>query len=181
MKTPKLETDRLLLRPFKTDDAQEVFECWESDPVVSKYMLWTSHNDINKTKEWIHYEVGQIEKDDWYRFAFILKETGKLIGTGLIYYSHEEKSWNVGYNLGRRYWGKGYATEAMQEIIRFAKKELHITGIIGSHAKENIASENVLKKLGFIYEKDIPYECNNGTVMREGKLHRLSDYFETQE
>ena len=63
MKTPNLETDRLLLRPFETDDAQAVFECQENDPEVAKYMLWTSHNDINRTKEWIKFEVGQIEND----------------------------------------------------------------------------------------------------------------------
>lgn len=173
MITPSLETDRLLLRPFEADDAQEVFDCWECDPEVAKYMLWTSHNDINRTKEWIKFEVGQIDREDWYRFAIVLKETGKLIGTGLIYYSQEGKAWHIGYNLGRIYWKKGYITEAMAKIIQFAKDELKIKEILAGHAKENTESENVLRKLGFLYERDIPYECNNGTVMREGKLHRL--------
>lgn len=61
----------------------------------------------------------------------------------------------------------------MKEILRFAKEELRIKEMIGGHAKENLASENVMRKLGFQYQKDIPYECNNGTVVREGKLHRL--------
>jgi len=52
MKTPILETDRLILRPFCLEDAQEVFECWESDPDVAKYMFWTSHNNINKAIDW---------------------------------------------------------------------------------------------------------------------------------
>lgn len=52
MKTPILETDRLLLRPFYMEDAQAVFDCWESDPDVSKYMFWTSHNDIKQTISW---------------------------------------------------------------------------------------------------------------------------------
>lgn len=64
MKTPTLETDRLILRPFKQEDATNVFTCWESDPDVAKYMFWTSHNDIAKTKEWIDFELGQIEKDE---------------------------------------------------------------------------------------------------------------------
>ena len=53
MQTPILETNRLLLRPFSKNDACNVFECWESDPDVAKYMFWTSHNDIEKTREWI--------------------------------------------------------------------------------------------------------------------------------
>ena len=53
MNTPILETQRLILRPFQAEDAADVFECWESDPDVAKYMFWTSHNDLEKTKEWI--------------------------------------------------------------------------------------------------------------------------------
>ncbi len=44
MKTPILETERLKLRPFCLDDAKNVFDCWESDSNVAKYMFWTSHN-----------------------------------------------------------------------------------------------------------------------------------------
>lgn len=168
MNTPVLETERLLLRPFRKEDAEEVFACWESDPDVAKYMFWTSHNDIEKTKEWISFEIGQIEKEDWYRFAIELKETGELIGTALIYYEEEVACWEIGYNLGKRYWGKGYTTEAMRKVVDFAVELLGITEIVGRYAKENPASGNVMKKLGFEYEKDIPYECNDGAVKREG-------------
>lgn len=173
MKTPILETDRLLLRPFREDEAADVFECWESDPDVAKYMFWTSHNDIEKTKEWIAFELGQIEKSDWYRFALVLKDTDILIGTALIYYEEKVESWEIGYNLGKEYWGKGYATEAMRKVIDFATRELGLTQIVGRYAKENPASGNVMKKLGFKYEKDIPYECNGGAVKREGIQCRL--------
>lgn len=168
MTTPTLETIRLRLRPFKQDDASAVFECWESDPDVARYMFWTSHNDIEKTKEWIAFEIGQIEKSDWYRFALELKDTGELIGTALVYYEEELDGWEIGYNLGKRYWGKGYATEAVKRVLEFAAEELLITEVVGRYAKENPASGNVMKKLGFQYEKDIPYECNDGAVMREG-------------
>lgn len=174
MQTPVIQSERLLLRPFQSNDAQDVFDCWESDPEVARYMFWTSHNDINKTKEWIAFELEQINKDDWYRYAIIEKESGGLIGTGLIYYESEVSSWEIGYNLGQRYWNHGYATEALQAIISFAQDNLGIKEIVGRHAKENIASENIMKKLGFLYEKDIPYECNNGTVLTEGKMYRLN-------
>jgi len=171
--TPTLETDRLRLRPFQKEDAEDVFECWESDPDVAKYMFWTSHNDIEKTREWIAFELGQIEKPDWYRFAIVLRESNTLIGTALIYYEEEVKCWEIGYNLGKKYWGKGYTTEAMEKVIDFAEKKLKLTQIVGRYAKENPASGNVMKKLGFQYEKDIPYECNDGAVKREGIQCRL--------
>lgn len=173
MKTPVLETERLRLRPFCNDDANSVFECWESDPDVAKYMFWTSHNDINKTKEWLKFEIGQIDKDDWYRFAIEIKSTGQLIGTGLIYFEEEVCSWEIGYNLGKAYWGKGYITEAMRRILTFAKDEIGLKEVVGRYAKENVSSSNVMKKLGFTYEKDIIYECNEGTVIRDGVQCRI--------
>ncbi len=91
MRTPILETDRLVLRPFIEADVTDVFECQESDPDVAKYMFWTSHNDIEKTREWIAFELGQIEKQDWYRFAIVLKGTNTLIGTALVYYEEESE------------------------------------------------------------------------------------------
>lgn len=173
MKTPILHTERLDLRPFTAEDAQDVFECWESDPDVAKYMFWCSHNDIEKTKNWVRKEQDKVNDPNWYRFAIVLRESGALIGTGLIYFEDEVDCWEIAYNLGKAYWGRGYVTEAMREIIAFAHDELEINEIVGRYAKENPSSGNVLKKLGFQYEKDIPYECNRGSVLREGIQCRL--------
>lgn len=169
MRTPILETDRLILRHFCMEDAQEVFRCWESDPDVAKYMFWASHNDINKTIDWISEELRKIDADDWYRWAILSKETGELLGTGIIYVEEEYGKFEIGYNLGKKAWGFGYMTEAMWEIIKFAKEELRIEEIIGRCAKENVTSGKVLGKLGFTYIKDIPYECNMGKNQYEGK------------
>lgn len=173
MKTPILETERLLLRPFCADDASAVFEGWESDPEVAKFMFWRSHNDIEKTKEWLRFEAEKIEKDDWYRFALVLKGTNELIGTGLIYYEDEVSGWEIGYNLARRFWGFGYTTEAMSEILRFAKNRLGIKEAVGRHADQNPASGRVMQKLGFEFEKVIPYDCCENTVHLTGKQYRL--------
>ena len=104
MKTPILETTRLKLRPFRQEDAQNILVTWESDPEVAKYMFWTSHNDIEKTKKWLDFEIGNIDKQDWYRFAVEKTRTHKLIGTVLICYEEEVHSWEIGYNFGKCYW-----------------------------------------------------------------------------
>lgn len=174
METPVLQTDRLLLRPFCKEDTKDVFECWESDPDVAKYMFWTSHNDIKKTEKWIEFEMEQIKKTDWYRFAIVIKNTNELVGTVLIYYEDEVASWEIGYNLGKRYWSRGYATEAIKKVIEFATQELNVTEIVGRFAKENPTSGNVMKKAGFLYEKEISYVCNNGTIKRDGIQYRLT-------
>lgn len=168
MITPILETDRLILRPFELSDIQAVFECWESDPSVAKYMFWSSHNDINKTKEWITSEIQKISSDEWYRWAVIEKRTNNLIGTGLIYLEHEYNLYEIAYNFGKEYWGNGFATETMSAILQYAKNTLGIKELVGRYAKENIASGNVLKKLGFSFIKDIPYKVNEGRTQYQG-------------
>lgn len=173
MKTPILETKRLILRPFCLEDSKEAFECWESDPDVAKYMFWTSHNDLNKTNFWVKEEVSKIDSDDWYRWAIVSKETGTLLGTGLIYFEKEYEKFEIAYNLGKKGWGFGYTTEAMEEVIKFAKNQLNIKEIVGRHAKENVASGKILEKLGFRYTKDIPYECDGGENVYEGREYIL--------
>ena len=56
----------------------------------------------------------------------------------------------------------------MKRIIQFAKDELHIKELDGQYAKVNPASGNVLRKLGFQYLRDVPYDCNNDGIPIEG-------------
>ena len=170
--TPVLQTERLILRPFCADDAQAVFTGWETDPDVAKYMFWKSHNDINKTHEWLRFEAGKIAADDWFRWALVLKENNALIGTALIYFEEEYNLFEVGYNLSKAYWGKGYTVEAMREIIHFAKT-IGIEELVGRCAEENAASAKVMKKLGFEFKKNIPYLTNEDTVLYKGEEYRL--------
>lgn len=101
MKTPVLETDRLRLRPFRREDARAVFDGWEQDPDVARYMFWTSHHDIRKTEAWLDFELGQIGKPDWYRFAVEENGSHTLVGTVLLYYETELACWEVGYNFAK--------------------------------------------------------------------------------
>lgn len=173
MNTPILVTERLILRPFCQNDAQDVFDCWESDPAVAKYMFWSSHNDIDRTRKWVEYEIEQIPSDTWFRWAVTEKKAKILVGTGLIYLEPKYSLFEVGYNFGKKYWGQGFATETMEIIISFAKDVLHVKELVGRFAKENSGSSNVLRKLGFKYYKDIPYDANEGKVHYEGEEYHL--------
>ena len=100
-------------------------------------------------------------------------ETGDLLGTGLIYVEEEYEKFEIAYNLGKKAWGFGYTTEAMQEVIKFAKEDLGIKEIMGRHVEENPASGKILDRLGFSYIRNIPYECNGGENLYEGKEYIL--------
>lgn len=173
MFTPKLETERLMLRQIKTDDVDAIFNCWMQDEDVSRYMYWKASKDIKETQEFIRYELGNIENDKWYRWIIVLKHTDEIIGTCLIYYNDEENNWDISYNLGKTYWGKGYITEAMLRVMEYAINELTIKGCIAIHAIENPESGRVIEKLGFTYEKMVPYECNGGEIKTTGKYYKF--------
>jgi ribosomal-protein-alanine N-acetyltransferase len=70
--------------------------------------------------------------------------------------------------------GKGYISEAMNAVMNYAVKELKIKECIAVHAKENVVSGRVIEKLGFVYEKDVPYECSGGEIKTIGKYYRYS-------
>ena len=60
MITPKLETDRLILREIHSDDTEAIFNCWMQDENVSRYMWWKASDDINEAKEFVEFELGNL-------------------------------------------------------------------------------------------------------------------------
>ena len=84
-----LETNRLILRPFNIDDAQDMFDNWASDSDVTKYLTWNHHTDINQAKEILNIWIKQYEKPERINFGIVLKETNELIG-GIDVVGYEE-------------------------------------------------------------------------------------------
>lgn len=126
VKTPRLETDRLLLREVQENDVEDIFDCWMKDEEVSRYMCWKASDDIANARKFVEFELNQIEDEKWKRWIIILKETKEIIGTCLVFYNDDdaENHWDISYNLGKKFWGKGYVTEAMKMVMQFAQAEL---------------------------------------------------------
>ncbi|MBT9776375.1 GNAT family N-acetyltransferase [Clostridium sp. MCC353] len=174
MPTPELETERLILRNVHADDVDDIFNCWMQDEDVSRYMFWKASEDLEDAREFVDFELGNIENSKWYRWIILLKNTWEVIGTCLIYFNEEEDNWDISYNLGKKFWGRGYASEAMGRVMQYAREILNIRECIAVHAIENPASGNVIQKLGFSYEKDVPYECNGGEIVTTGRYYRFT-------
>lgn len=173
MSTPTLETNRLVLRQINLNDINSIFNCWMKDENVSKYMCWKASDNIEDAKEFVEFELTNIDNTNWNRWIIQTKDNSTIIGTCLIFFNDEENNWDISYNLGSKYWGNGYITEAMKEVMSYAINVLNIKECIAVHAIENPSSGNVIKKLGFIYEKDVPYECNGGDIITTGKYYRF--------
>ena len=162
-----IETERLILRPLTTADAEDAFE-WQSDPEVNRYMVYPLYTDIEKTREWIA-GLGP----DVNEFGFELKSTGKVIGAGGIKYIRDENAWELGYNLNHAYWGRGYATEASRALIRWAYENENARDFTACHATANAASGNVIRKCGFELVRYGQYSRYDGSETYDASFYRM--------
>jgi ribosomal-protein-alanine N-acetyltransferase len=149
---PTLETERLILRKLTLDDAQDMFE-YAQDTEIARLGLWDpfyvlqdSVNDINEALE--GYASGKM-----ITWAMEHKEDQKMIGRlGFGQYQPADSRADVGYAMNRRYWGKGYATEAIRRVVRFGFEVMNLNRIGAVVLPENIASIRVLEKAGLKFE-----------------------------
>lgn len=170
MKTQELHSQRLILREVRAQDAQYAFKYWFSNKDVGRYMFWTVQTDFSETLEWIDYELSMIEDDLWYRFIVVDSEERNLFGTVLLYMDEELQAWEIAYHFSTSCWNQGYATEAVQTVLGFARKVLMLDRVYARYAKANIASGRVLAKSGFRVIKEIEYWYNENTKHTKGWL-----------
>ena len=149
-----LESDRLILRKLKIEDANHIFETWTNDDEVSKYVRWSTHKSVEDTKQWLLDEEKSCKNEGHYTWGIELKETNRLIGSIGAYYREESGRYEIGYGIAKKYWKRGYTTEAAKCMINYLINELKIKKLEASHAKQNIASGAIIQKLGFKYIKD---------------------------
>lgn len=167
-----ITTERLLLRRFSEDDAQEVFEL-AKDPDVGPRAGWNQHENIEETLTVLRNIIMPSDA-----FAITLKDSGKVIGDIAIEedrYRPDADSGELGYWLGKEYWGKGYMTEAARAVIDYAfgEKGLSMLGICTSPV--NSRSQRVIEKCGFVYEGTIrrTYKIYDGTL-RDSRVYSMT-------
>ena len=174
MKTPIIETERIILRPLTVADAEVVFEGWGRDKEVARFMRWNLHNNVEETKEWLVNEEVATMGDDVFNWGFVLKENHRLIGCGGLIFSKEHQMYEIGYNLARDCWAKGFATEAAKRMVVFAKENLNVKQLFATHAVDNVESGMVIKKIGFIYQNDGTYSSYDGSRTFQSKEYIMN-------
>ena len=153
----KLETERLLLRPFEISDAEAMFKNWASDPEVLRYMPYKICESLEMTRirisEWMEYFNSLGSTNSWGAFAIELKHSGEVIGTvDYAELDREVRSAEVGYQIGKAWWGKGYATEALRAVIVHCFETTDINRLWGGYDPRNPASGKAMLKAGMQLE-----------------------------
>ena len=150
--TPQLETERLILRKLTLEDAQDMFE-YASDDEVTQYLIWDTHKTIGDSQGFIQFTLGRYGRDEAGDWGIVLRETGKLIGTaGFVWCDMKNRRSEIGYVLGRPYWGQGIMPEAARRIVQFAFEEMNLNRIECCHFLPNEKSGRVMQKLGMSLE-----------------------------
>ena len=150
---PELETERLLLRKMRLDDAEAMF-AYASDPEVTRYVLWDTHRSIDDTEEFLRFATEGYERGDFGGWGVVLKDSGVFVGTcGLdAGYAPEHARAELGYVLSREHWGRGLMPEAARAVIRFGFVRMTLNRIEARCIAENAASARVMEKAGMTYE-----------------------------
>ncbi len=164
--TIELTTERLTLRRFAMEDAEHMYFNWESDPEVTKYLVWEPHKNIKETEELLAGWIPQYEKKDLYLWAIEVNDLEQPIGSISVIASNEKiMEAEVGFCIGKAFWHQGYTTEAFKEVIRFLFEEVGYRRIFSRYDPRNIYSGKVMEACGLNYEGTcIQADWNNSGI-----------------
>lgn len=149
---PVIETERLLLRRVTNDDANAVFEI-RSNPETMKFIPRPLLKNTDEALELIAEIDGKITTNTGINWAITLKDNPKLLGI-IGYYRTQPENYRseIGYILLPEFHGKGIVSEAVNRLIKFGFEDLKLHSIEAVIDPDNVASEKVLQKCGFVKE-----------------------------
>ncbi len=167
-----LQTERLILRRWDESDADDLFK-YASDPDVGPIAGWPPHNSVDESRDVIRNVLNGREA-----YAICLKEDGKAIGAielklnGYTEMTDRDDECEMGFWLGKPFWGQGIMPEAVMEVLRHAFEDCGMQKVWIGYYEGNTKSGRVQEKCGFKYQRkaenvDVP-------LMREKRTSYVS-------
>ncbi len=152
MNTTRLETERLVLRPWTEDDAPSLYR-YACDPAVGPVAGWPPHTSVENSREVIRTILSAPET-----YAVVLKATGEPVGSvgimfgdGVHSATMEEGDAEIGYWIGVPYWGQGLIPEAVRCLLHRCFEELGVPAVWCGYYDGNTKSRRVMEKCGFVF------------------------------
>ena len=162
----QIETERLILRPFKESDLADFYE-YASVNGVGEMAGWQHHKSIDKTAEILDVFINEDKT-----FAICLKENGRVIGSlGVEKYGLEDKltefdgyrGRELGFVLSKEYWGRGIMPEAVNAVIDYLFNECDLDFLLCGYYNFNSQSKKVQEKCGFKPYRALTMDTRMGT------------------
>ena len=181
--TKILTTARLTLRPFTADDAPAMFRNWASDPEVTKYLTWPTHESVEISEMVLTDWCSHYTELDFYQWAIVPKDIDEPIGTISVVGSDEKtKKIHIGYCIGSKWWNFGYTSEAFAAIISFFFEQVEAKRIESQHDPKNVGSGKVMEKCRLIYEGTLRNADWNNRGIVDARMYAIlaSDYLKNR-
>jgi ribosomal-protein-alanine N-acetyltransferase len=145
----RIDGTRLVLRLPMLDDAGAIFQRVARDPEVTKYLLWTPHPDVAATRRVITEKLNI--SDDDRTWVITLRNSGDVIGMTSCR-RPARHSVEIGYCIGRRWWGKGYMPEVLDMLLTTLQADREVYRVWATTHVDNERSTRVLQRAGFVME-----------------------------
>ena len=149
---PTLETERLILRKMLVSDVADVY-AYSCRADVTEHLTWSPHANPEYTTDYLRYIGQRYTVGDYFDWAVVEKASGRVIGScGFTRFDYPNDAGEIGYVFHPDFGGKGYATEAVAEVLRFGFVALKLHRIEARYLKGNDRSVRVMERLGMQYE-----------------------------
>lgn len=164
-----IETARLVMRPWTVDDVEDIWPT-VSDPTFPQFMSWEAHKTKDETREWLDRASRVVASNE--EVSWAIEHEGRVIGTiGLHEIVWQARAFRMdrgalGYWLATAHQRKGFMTEAVQGIVRFAFDTMGLHKVVVTCFAENVASRRVIEKAAFRWVGRAEDD-----VWRDGKWH----------
>ena len=148
MEIPTLKTEKLVLRPFRIEDAPLV-QKYAGDHKIAEMTGTIPHPySLEMAKEWIPLHKQNWETKRSLTLAMVPVNTSEIVGCVSLIFSMNHRRAELGYWVGVPHWGNGYCTDASRAIVQYGFDNLEIDKITSAHMTKNPASGKVLQKIG---------------------------------
>lgn len=152
MFTP-IRTERLVIRPFTTADADGL-AARRNDPEVARYQDWTLPYELEQAESVVSRLIAMDgpANGEWWMAVVSDTETGEVFGDLAVELTWGGRTAEVGYTFAKEHWGQGYAVEAMAAWVEYLFADLDVTRVFGMLHPDNPASAMLLERTGFLFE-----------------------------
>lgn len=149
--TQTIKTQRLILRRFRLEDAQAMFDNWASDDEVTKYLTWPTHSSVEITRMVLEDWVSGYQREDLYQWA--IEFEGEIVGSiSVVEQNGDIGKAEIGYCIGKRWWHKGITSEALKAVLDYLFDEVGFDRLFARHDPRNPHSGGVMRKCGMTFE-----------------------------
>jgi RimJ/RimL family protein N-acetyltransferase len=170
---PIIKTSRLVLRWISEDDIDALYEI-SSDPQVMRYSSFTPLLNRDAAAA-MQREIAESNlKNAWWKWGLALADSNKLIGTATLFNLNLSNGRaEIGYAMGRAYWGNGYMNEALKALVKHAFEVVQLRRLEADVDPRNTASIRTLERLGFQREGYLRERWHVGGEIQDALFYGL--------